>query len=123
MRSRCRNPKDYNYANYGGRGIKVCPRWESFENFLSDMGERPEGKSLDRINNDGNYEPENCRWATRGEQRRNTRGKLRVMTVGGITACFTDLAIHFKVPISKARSRLQYGWTPDEIFNQVPRMA
>lgn len=73
MRTRCENPRRIGFANYGGRGIAICERWHSFENFLADMGERPIGASLDRLNNDGNYEPGNCRWATRCEQNRNRR--------------------------------------------------
>lgn len=73
MLARCK-PTHRQYKDYGGRGISICSRWlESFENFLADMGERPAGKTLDREKNDGNYEPGNCRWATRLEQNRNKR--------------------------------------------------
>lgn len=74
IRQRCNNPNNSHYADYGGRGIKLCKRWHKFSNFLKDMGERPEGMSVDRINNDGNYEPSNCQWATRIQQARNKRG-------------------------------------------------
>lgn len=73
MIARCTNPRLSEWRYYGGRGITVCEHWRTFENFLADMGEKPPGRSIDRINNDGNYEPGNCRWATKFEQSINTR--------------------------------------------------
>lgn len=74
MLSRCRNPKIKSYKDYGGLGVVVCERWHKFENFYADMGIRPDGMSLDRINPFGNYELSNCKWSTRSEQAKNTRG-------------------------------------------------
>lgn len=78
MKTRCGNPKATHYRHYGGRGVRVCERWMTFENFLADMGEPPPGLTIDRINNNGHYEPGNCQWATMKQQaanRRNTRKK------------------------------------------------
>ena len=73
MLERCRNPRNASYENYGRRGISVCERWHDIESFVADMGPRPEGMTLDRINPDGNYEPSNCRWASVLDQQRSKR--------------------------------------------------
>ena len=78
MKSRCGNPRIPAFKNYGGRGIEVCERWKSFENFLSDMGECPTTLTIERVNNDLGYEPSNCRWATMAEQGKNRRPKGRM---------------------------------------------
>lgn len=83
MKQRCTNPKNKSYPRYGGRGIKVHPDWMHFENFLACMGERPDGMTLDRKNTDGDYEPDNCKWATDGEQAEN-RSDCQPQIVAGV---------------------------------------
>lgn len=89
MHSRCYDENQPNYANYGGRGIAVCPEWFEYERFLSDMGERPAGRSIDRIDNLGSYQKDNCRWATRKEQSSNTRANVYV-THQGVSVTVTE---------------------------------
>jgi hypothetical protein len=108
MLGRCGNPKDKNYFRYGGRGIIVCDRWKDFVNFLEDMGERPLGMTLERINNDSNYEPQNCRWATVKEQARNRRGQ-RLIEFNGETKCLSEWAEQYKIIPDTLASRLKAG--------------
>jgi hypothetical protein len=82
MKQRCQNPKNRHFYNYGARGIKVCDNWQSFEGFFKDMGKKPEGLSLERIDNDGNYCKENCKWATRLEQNNNRRDNTTFIIEG-----------------------------------------
>lgn len=107
MRGRCRNPNAAGYATHGGRGISVCKQWESFEQFAEDVGIRPSSlHSLDRINNDGNYEPGNVRWATEAQQQRNTR-RNRFVKIGHERLCLTDAAKRLGIARSTLRRRLR----------------
>lgn len=113
MIARCFNPKRAGYDNYGARGIKVCQRWrDSFAAFYSDMGERPDGRSLDRINNEGDYEPGNCRWATREEQNRNQR--LRKQNRSGVPGVrWTPDRATYRVHIHANGKLNHIGHSPD----------
>ncbi len=95
----------------------MCQRWrESFENFLADMGECPKGLSIDRYpNNDGDYEPSNCRWATEAQQKRNTSRNLQ-LTLNGRTQCLMDWAIELKVPYSALKHRYDRGWSDERLL-------
>lgn len=113
MRDRCSNPNRHEYHHYGGRGIKVCERWQTFENFLADMGERPSAKhGVDRIDTNGDYEPGNCRWATQAEQLRNTR-RTRWLIYEGKQWCAAELARHLGIKPRTLFGRLGAGWPPE----------
>lgn len=117
MVQRCTNSKNTQYSDYGGRDIKVCPEWiKSFENFLADMGEKPEGLSLDRINNNGNYCKSNCRWATYAEQARNKRTN-RLITYKDETKCLEDWSISFGIDVGTLTHRLKINWPLDLVFS------
>lgn len=116
IKQRCYKKTNRNYYRYGGRGITVCDRWlESFENFLEDMGPRPVSKeSIDRINNNGNYEPENCRWANRKEQNRNT-SRNRMLTFNGKTMCMAEWAERLNLDYQNLARRLnKFGWSVEK---------
>lgn len=113
MRQRCDNPCRPEYPDYGGRGIKVCERWTVFENFLADMGKRPDGKSIERRNNEGNYEPLNCVWATKIEQTRNTRRNHKIAHRGE-TKCLTEWVNALGLNYERVRGRLRIGWSFEE---------
>lgn len=112
MMARCSNQKDKAYKHYGGRGIGVCERWGTFSLFLEDMGPRPGGSSLERKDNDGNYEPSNCRWATQKEQCRNT-SRNRIITAFGKTACVAELAESHGISSHAVFYRLNHGWSAE----------
>ena len=113
MHDRCRNPNNKRFARYGGRGISVCERWWEFPLFLEDMGLRPQGHSIERINNDGNYEPENCRWATRVEQAAN-QAHSRLITAFGRTLTVSAWGRELGIERTTIRDRLKRGLSPEE---------
>lgn len=108
--SRCQNLKDKRFNNYGKRGIKVCERWLKFENFLEDMGEKPKGLSLDRIENDKGYYKENCRWATPKEQSNNRRNN-HILTFDGKIQNLGQFANEFGIKRATLGARIDRGWT------------
>lgn len=118
MIRRCTNPKDDRYSSYGGRGISVCAAWRDFKGFLADMGDRPHEASLDRYpDNNGNYEPGNCRWATRKEQARNRRNS-RLIEFMGRQETIQTWAELFGIPEATLEARLNRGWTVERATTQ-----
>lgn len=111
MRDRCKNKNRKDYHRYGGRGIKVCERWDkSFKNFLTDMGVPPKGHTLDRINNDGDYTPNNCKWATRKEQVYNS-SRVRLINVDGVVLSLTEWLARYGTNKSTFYRRVKQGFS------------
>ncbi len=108
MKARCLNPKSPIFQHYGGRGIKICEKWMTFQGFYTDMGDRPPGFSLDRIDNNGNYCKSNCRWATRQEQARNKRN-IKFYTMNGETLMLTDWANKTGISLKYLSQRIIRG--------------
>ena len=120
MIQRCTNPSHHKWPRYGGRGIKVCEQWLTYEGFVADMGARPDGMTIDRINNDGNYEPGNCRWATQLTQG-NNRGNNRVVEIGGESLTMSEAVRKAGLNLSTVRWRLRNGWPIEKAITQQPQ--
>ncbi len=123
MLARCLNPKNPRYAQYGGRGIQVCARWQGnhgFTHFFADMGSRPSAEhSLDRVDNDGPYSPENCRWTLENQQQRN-RTNNNLVTFRGETLCLKDWSARLGIDYGTLRHRLRRGMTVEAAFTTPP---
>jgi len=121
MRQRCNCPTTLNYHDYGGRGITICKRWDNFVSFLADMGPRPSSKhSIDRIDNNRGYYPENCRWTTTHIQARNKRNN-RLLSLDGRTQCIRDWENETHIHYNTIWNRLDRGWTVVEALTTPPR--
>lgn len=117
MRQRCLNPNNQAYPRYGGRGIRICDRWISYTAFCEDMGPRPPKHSIDRIDNDGNYCPENCRWATNKEQAQNTNGS-RMIEINGVTQSLSMWLAHYKRNPATFHGRERRGWSAKDALEK-----
>jgi hypothetical protein len=120
MIQRCENRKCKNYVDYGGRGIRVCEEWrKDFLSFLAYIGPRPSNlHTVDRIDNNGNYEPGNVKWSTRREQNRNKRNNV-VVEIDGKPILLIDAAERYGIPYGTVASRLRYGWTVDRALGRT----
>lgn len=117
MMGRCYTPAHKSFAHYGGRGITVCERWRDFANFLADMGECPPGLTLDRKDNDGHYDPGNCRWATQKEQQ-NNRSITRFLEFNGQRRSMKEWADTLGINYQTLFSRVQGGWPVERILTE-----
>lgn len=116
MLARCHDKSRNNYHNYGGRGIKVCQEWLKFENFLHDMGERPSGMTLDRLDVNGNYQKDNCKWSTNFEQGIRMRKNHRI-TFNGETLTIAQWARKLNIKDGTIRARLSRGWSDEKALS------
>src|SRR6185436_7503476 len=115
--TRCLNPRSPPYRHYGGRGIKICERWLDFENFLADMGEQPAGLEIERIDNDGDYEPNNCRWASKREQANNRRSSV-FFELNGERMPVTHWCDRLGMKHSTLWTRVARGWSIQEALTR-----
>ena len=115
MKSRCSNKNQDAYKRYGGIGLSFNPSWETFENFVKDMGERPVGMTLDRIDNSKGYSKDNCRWATPAQQNRNTKQNVFI-THDGETMCMKDWSNKTGIPYTTIQDRVKKRFTPEKIL-------
>lgn len=120
MRNRCSNPRNKRFDRYGGRGIRVCSQWDRFDVFLSNMGKCPSRHTLDRIDNDGNYEPGNCRWATYQQQHTNM-SRNRRLTLNGRTMCLSEWARENGLTPDAVYARIKLGWSAERAITQPIR--
>lgn len=120
MKQRCDYAGSENYHLYGGRGITYDPQWSHYLNFLADMGRRPPGTTLDRLDSNGNYTKDNCRWATRAQQNNNRRN-TRMITAFGETKTITDWSLELSIPAQRIRDRYTHGWRGEACFTTHKR--
>lgn len=113
MMDRCYDPRHKSFPDYGGRGVTVCERWKTLSHFVTDMSPKPKGGTLGRIDNNGHYEPDNCRWETVSEQGKNKRNN-RLLTFNGKTQCLSKWCEELNIPRSRLARRLDYGWSHEK---------
>jgi Holliday junction resolvase len=123
MVQRCTNPKAKRFHRYGGRGVRVCARWWRFDNFFVDMGECPDGMSLDRKDNDGDYTPENCRWATAKTQSNNRSDNRRLISADGRDLTIAEWSRETGIGWKTIAYRVDTGWSADQAIGLAPRPA
>lgn len=123
MKERCLSPKDKRFVNYGGRGIRVCERWMKFENFLRDMGPKPDGYSIERIDVNGNYEPGNCKWIPLADQQLN-RTDMKLMDAFGESKQVSSWARDSRCVVSRSviNRRLKDGWSLETALTTPPQV-